>query len=153
MREVAWSRPGRLSQSQRLHAPASGRGLSRLPLTPSHDAKRDQEKHDSDQTDHVRHPGKRTGDVTRVRPHETDSRPYDEQCDHRSQPVENPSPCDDAEPTLMTAFRHSKRQALVRGRDSGGEGGVKTSEPPRPDTPAKVEQLGARPRVIAGQGS
>ena len=125
--------------------------LSRLPLTPSHDAKRDQEKHDSDQTDHVRHTGKRTGDVTCVRPYETDSRPDDEQCDHRSQPVKNPSPCDDAEPTLVTAFRHSKRHALVRGRDSARGRRGQNVRAPTLGHPGKGGAVGSPPASLPGR--
>ena len=89
-----------------------------MPLTPSHDAKRDQEKHDSEATDEVRHHGNQTGNVAGVGPDEADSRSHDEHGDHRSQPVQNPSFGDDAEPTLMTGFRQSKRQVLVSSRDS-----------------------------------
>jgi hypothetical protein len=98
-------------------ASRAARGLSRLPLAPSHDAKREQEKHDCEGTDDVRHYGNQTCDVAGVGPDEADNRSHDEHGDHRSQPVENPSPSDDAEPTLMTAFRQSKRQALISGRD------------------------------------
>jgi hypothetical protein len=45
--------------------------------------KGDQKYHYSNDTDHVRHPGKRTGHVARVRPYEADNRPDDEQSDHR----------------------------------------------------------------------
>src|SRR5438105_10384140 len=40
----------------------------------------DQKNHDSNDTDHVRHPGKRTGHI--VRPYEADNRPDEEQSDH-----------------------------------------------------------------------
>jgi hypothetical protein len=43
----------------------------------------DQKKHDSNDIDEVRHPGKRTGYVAGVRPDETDNRPDDEQKHHR----------------------------------------------------------------------
>ena len=71
-------------------------GLSHVPSsTPSHDDKGDQEKNDSDVTDDVRHDGKRTGDVARVRPKETDDRSHNDECDHRGQPVQNPPFGDD----------------------------------------------------------
>jgi hypothetical protein len=43
----------------------------------------------------VRHDGKRTGDVARVRPNETDDRSHNDECDHRGQPVQNPPFGDD----------------------------------------------------------
>src|SRR5919106_2418572 len=110
----------------------AARGLSRLPLTPSHDCKGDQEKHDSDGTDDVRHDGNQTRNIAGVGPDEADNRSHDEDGDHRSEPVENPSSSDDAEPTLTAAFRESKRRsprvgalATPRSRD--------VSQPPRFD--------------------
>jgi hypothetical protein len=82
-----------------------------LPLTSSHDGKGDQKNHDSDGTDDVRHHGNQTANVARVGPDEADNRSNDEHGDHRSHPKQNLSPGDDAELTLMGAFRQSKRQA------------------------------------------
>jgi len=64
-------------------AGCSARGLSRSPLTPSHDGKGDQKNHDSDGTNDVRHHGNRTGNVAGVGPNETDNRPHDEHGNHR----------------------------------------------------------------------
>src|SRR2546429_7853219 len=67
----------------------SAGGLARLP-TALH-GEGDQEHHDSDNADDVRHAGKHTRHVTRVRPDQTNDRPDDEQTEHRGQPGENPS--------------------------------------------------------------
>jgi hypothetical protein len=56
----------------------------------------------------------RPSDVAGVSPDEADDRSHDEHGDHRSEP--QPVASDDAEPTPMTEFRQSKRQALVRPR-------------------------------------
>jgi hypothetical protein len=56
--------------------------LSRVPLTPSHDGKGDQKKDDPHATDDVRDDGNRTGNVTRIRPYETDDRSHDEHGNH-----------------------------------------------------------------------
>jgi hypothetical protein len=79
-------------------------GLSRSPLTPSHDGKSDQENHDSDGADEVRHHGNETGNVAGVGPDEADNNSHDEHSDRRSQPVKEPSSRDDVEPTLMGGF-------------------------------------------------
>src|SRR5438874_4698714 len=63
--------------------------LARLP-TALH-GEGEQKRHDSDNADDVRHAGKHTRRVTRVRPDQTDDRSDDEQTDHRGQPVEDPS--------------------------------------------------------------
>ncbi|TML13976.1 MAG: hypothetical protein E6G31_06525 [Actinobacteria bacterium] len=94
------------------------RSLSRSPLSPRHHDQGDQEKHDSRGADDVGHHGNRPGNVAGVGPDEADDRAHDKHDDHRSQPVQNPSPSDDAEPTLMTEFRQLKHQALASSRDS-----------------------------------
>ena len=53
-----------------------------LPPTTGH-GKGDQEKHDSNDTDDVRHHGYPTGEIARVRPDEADNRSHDEQSNHR----------------------------------------------------------------------
>ena len=96
--------------------------LCRVPLAPSHDGKGDQEKYDSDDTGDVRHHGDQTGNVAGVGPDEADDRSHDEHGDHCSEPVQNPSSGDDAEPTSMGAFRQSFRQPSAsesRPRPSG----------------------------------
>jgi hypothetical protein len=60
----------------------------RKPLTHSSpptkiQGEQDEKDHDSNDADDVRYPGKRTGYIAGVRPDEADSRPYDEQSDHR----------------------------------------------------------------------
>jgi len=50
----------------------------------------DQNQHDSNAADDVRHHGNRTGHVAGVRPDETDDRPDDEQSDNRGEPEEKP---------------------------------------------------------------
>jgi hypothetical protein len=82
-------------------------------MTPSHDGKSDQEKHDSDGADEIRHHGDETGNIAGVGPDEADDRSHDEHGDHRNEPVQEPSSCDDVEPTLMGAFRQSKCQTLL----------------------------------------
>ena len=72
-----------------------------MPLTPSGDGKSDQENHDSDATDDVRHHGNEPGNVARVSPDEADNYSRDDHGDRRSEPVENPSSGDDVEPTLV----------------------------------------------------
>jgi hypothetical protein len=61
----------------------SARGLSRSPLTPSFDAKGDQENHDSHASGDVRHHGNHPGNVARVGPDQADDRADEEQGDHR----------------------------------------------------------------------
>jgi hypothetical protein len=82
-------------------------------LAPGRDGKGDQENHDSDGTEDVRHHGNEPSNVARVGPQKADNYSHDEHSDHRSKPVENPSSGDDAEPTLTGAFRQSKRQSLL----------------------------------------
>jgi hypothetical protein len=104
----------------------SARGLSHVPLTPGHDGKGDQEKHDPDGTDDVRHDGNQTGYVTGVRPDEANNRSHDEHGNHHSEPIENPSSGDDVEPTLLAAFRQS---SATSGRFLPGDRSLKESEP------------------------
>ena len=106
----------RLSQALARARAVPARSLSRSPLTPSHDGKSDQEKHDSDGADEVRHHGNETGNVAGVGPYEADDRSQDEHGDHRNEPVKEPSSRDGVEPTLMKAFRQSKRQTLLLAR-------------------------------------
>ena len=66
-----------------------GRRLdSRAPL--GYD-KSDQENHNPDAADDVRHHGESTRDIARVGPDQADNRSHDEQSDHRGQPVEDPA--------------------------------------------------------------
>ena len=99
-------------------ASRSAGGLSRLPLTPSRHGKGDQENHDCDATDDVRHQGNEPGNVARVSPDEADKDSRDDHGDRRSQPVENPSSGDDVEPTLVGALRQSIRQTLLVAKPS-----------------------------------
>ena len=62
-----------------------------MPLASSHDGERDQERHDANDTNDVRHHGKRTGGVARVRPDKADNHSHHKQSDHSSEPVEDPS--------------------------------------------------------------
>ena len=67
---------------------SAGRGppvavLRSLPLSSSHDGKRDKEDNDADDTDDVRHDGNRTSHVARVGPDQTDDRSDDEHRDQR----------------------------------------------------------------------
>jgi hypothetical protein len=55
-----------------------------LPLTPSQDAKGDQQTHDSDGTDDARRHGNETGNVAGVSPDKADKRSHYEHGDHRS---------------------------------------------------------------------
>ena len=80
--------------------PAGAEHLGRLPLTPSNDSEGDQENHDAQHTDDVRHHGNRTGDIAGVGPDQADDRSHDEHGDHRSEPVQNPSSGN--EPSLLS---------------------------------------------------
>jgi hypothetical protein len=54
-----------------------------LPLPPSNDGKGDQENHDSDGTDDVRHDGNETRNIAGVGPDEADNYSNDEHGHHR----------------------------------------------------------------------
>src|SRR5437773_9782419 len=97
----------------RAKSPVSSSLSRSLALTSSHDDKGDQKNQDSDATDDIRHHGDQTGNVAGVGPDEADNRSQDEHGDHRSQPVQNLSPGDDAQLTLMGRFANSKRQSLL----------------------------------------
>lgn len=73
-----------------------GSALGQVATPPDH--KNDQQHHDSHNADDVRHAGKGTRDVARIRPDESDDRSADEQRDHRSKPPVDTSICDHAAP-------------------------------------------------------
>jgi len=93
---------------------ALGRSSAGPPLTPSHNYKGDQEEHDPNEADDVRRDGHRTRNVARVRPDETDDCPHDEHGDHGTEPVQNPSSSDDAEPTPLERLRQLARTGMRR---------------------------------------
>ena len=112
------------AEGSRVSAGCSARGLSRSPLTPSHDGKGDQKNHDSDGTNDVRHHGKGTSDIARVRPDESNNHSHHKQNGHSGEPVEDPSLGDATDPKPVKAFRQSKRQTLLLGRGTSASSGV-----------------------------
>jgi hypothetical protein len=84
-----------------------------LPLTTSHDGKGNQERHDANGTNDVRHHGKRTGDITRVRPDDADNHSHHKESDHSNEPVEDSSFGDATDARPVRAFRQPFRQTLL----------------------------------------
>jgi len=81
-------------------------------LTTSHDGKGDQERHDANGTNDVRHHGKRTGDITRIRPDNADNHSHHKESDHSNEPVEDSFFGDATDPRSIGAFRQPFRQTL-----------------------------------------
>jgi hypothetical protein len=87
--------------------------LSRLSLTSSHDDKGDQRNHDSDATDDVRHPGDQTGNVAGVGQDEAEIVPRTSTATIAASQYRSCRLMMRPRPTLMGAFRQSKRQSLL----------------------------------------
>lgn len=85
---------------------------SRVPRPPSHNDKGDYENHDPNHAEDVGRHGNRTGDIARVRPDESDYRSHNEDGDHRSKPVQNPSSRDGPQPTPL-----AKRASSIGARE------------------------------------
>jgi hypothetical protein len=82
--------------------------LVQVSLPPRHDRKGNQQNHDSDGTDDVRHHGKHAGSVARVCPDEANDRPHDEHGDRCREPVEDPTRCDAVDPNPVAPSRQPR---------------------------------------------